>query len=126
MALFVLQACNVYHKSAVSVEEAVQAQERVKIVTTDNVFYEFKRLQRKDDQLLGVTKPGSDTAGKLKGYEQIFDGKNVMIPLDENRIESVYLRNKSKSNLLSYGIPAVLVGGALVIVAASSVPVSGY
>lgn len=121
IALFFLQGCNVYQKTSVGVEEAVRSQRRVKVVTTDNVFYEFKRLQRQDGQLMGVTSPGSDTANKLSGYPMEKEGQNVKFPLDENRLESIYLKDRTKSNLISYGIPAVVLVGTAVLIG-SSVP----
>lgn len=126
LILFVIQACNVYQKTPVGVEEAVRAQDRVKIVTTDKVFYEFKRLQRQNGELMGITTPDSDTAAKLTGYPQEKEGRNIMIPLDENRLEYIYLRNRSKSRLLSYGIPAVLVVGTVAILAGDANVGGGY
>ena len=105
--------CNVYHSSSASVEEAVQSKSRVKVVTTDNVFYEFKRLRMEDNQLVGVTGKNSDTAKGLINYEQLKNGNYVKIILPRNEIRGVFLKDKKMTNIVNFGVP--LVGAAGII-----------
>ena len=116
--LFLITGCNVYHSSNATVEEAVRSQKRVQVVSTDNVFYEFKRLQNKDGQLMGVTAPNSDTAKLLRDHHSTQNGKTIMIHLDEAEISEIHLRNNTASGLVNFGVPAALVGGVVVLTAA--------
>ncbi|MFD0975545.1 hypothetical protein [Salinimicrobium gaetbulicola] len=118
LLLFLITGCNVYHSSNASVEEAVRSQKRVQVVSTDNVFYEFKRLQKQDGQLMGVTAPNSDTAKLLRDHRSTQNGKTIMIHLDEEEISEIHLRNTTASNLVNFGVPAALVGGVVVLTAA--------
>lgn len=106
-------SCNVYHSSSASVEEAIETKNRVKIVTTDNVFYEFKRLKNENGKLVGVTGKNSDTAKSLNEFEYYESGSNVKIVLPRNQIQGVYLKDKKMTNMLNFGVP--LVGAAGII-----------
>lgn len=119
-----ITSCNVYHSSNATVEEAVSSQKRVQVVSTDQVFYEFKRLQNKDGQLMGVTAPNSDTARLLRDRPSTPNGNNIMIHLDRDEISEIHLKNKTASNLVNFGVPAALVGG-VVILAASDITTGG-
>lgn len=105
--------CNVYHSNSASVEEAVETKNRVKVVTTDNVFYEFKRLKNENGKMVGVTGKNSETAKSLSDFEQYKNGNNVKIILPRNEIRGVYLKDKKMSKLINFGVP--LVGAAGII-----------
>lgn len=105
--------CNVYESSSASVEEAVQTQKRVKVVTTENVFYEFKRLEEENGKLLGVTGKKSETAKSLTKWEHYKSGNNLMIVLPRNEIRGVFLKDRKMTNLVNFGVP--LVGAAGII-----------
>lgn len=119
-----ITGCNVYHSSNATVEEAVRSQKRVQVVSTDQVFYEFKRLQNKDGQLMGVTAPNSDTAKLLRDHPSTSNGNTIMIHLDEDEISEIHLKNNTASNLVNFGVPAALVGG-VVILTASDISTGG-
>lgn len=116
--MFLTTGCNVYHSSNASVEEAVRSQKRVQVALTDNVFYEFKRLQQENGQLVGITGSKSDTAKKLQSYPSTRDGDVVKISLQESEIEEIHLKNGTASNLVNFGIPAAIVGGVVILTAA--------
>ena len=118
VVVLLITGCNVYHSSNATVEEAVRAQKRVQVVSIDNVFYEFKRLQKQDGQLMGVTAPNSDTAKLLRDHSSTPNGKTIMIHLEEEEISEIHLRNNTASGLVNFGVPAVLVGGVVVLTAA--------
>lgn len=112
-AVFLMAGCNVYHSGSAGVNEAVESNSRVKIVTTDNVFYEFKRLQQENGQLFGVTGRNSDTAKMLYDHPQLKDGNNVKIALSKEEIRSIYLKNKKMSNIVNFGVPVVGAAGII-------------
>ena len=105
--------CNVYHSGSASEEEAVKTKSRVKVVTSDNIFYEFKRLKNEDGKLIGITGKNSDTAKSLSQFEQIKSGNNVKIILPRNDIQGIYLKDKKMTNIINFGVP--LVGAAGII-----------
>ncbi len=111
--LILLTGCNVYHSGSASVEEAVESDSRVQVVTTDNVFFEFKRLQRENGELVGVTSPGSDAAKALTFYRQVPNGKTIKIVLPEEDIKEIHLRNKKMSNIVNIGVPIVGAAGII-------------
>lgn len=115
--IFLIAGCNVYHSGSVSVEEAVESDSRVKVVTTDNVFYEFKKLKRENGELVGVTGKNSDTAKGLTGNQQTQEGNNVKIVLEERDIRAVYPKNKKMTNIVNFGVPLVGAAGILGITA---------
>lgn len=111
--LFLAAGCNVYHSGSASINEAVDSEARVRIVTTDNVFYEFKKLKRENGNLVGVTARNSDAARALSQYQQLPDGKNVKIILPQNEIQAVYLKDRKMSNLVNVGVPVVGAAGII-------------
>lgn len=111
--IFLIMGCNVYHSGSVSVEEAVESENRVKVVTADNVFYEFKKLQRVNGQLVGVTGKKSDTAKGLSDHNQSIDGNNVKIELAESDILAIYPKDKKMTNIVNFGVPIVGAAGLL-------------
>lgn len=110
-----LQSCSVYHSDSTSVEEAVASDNRVRVVTLDNVYYEFKKLERENGQLYGVTGKKSETAKMLADHKQIPYGKNVRIALADEEVLAVYLKNRSMSRLVNYGVPVVGAAGLITV-----------
>lgn len=94
--LLLLQSCSVYNIPS-TVEAAVVADKKVKITTTDNQKYKFKRLEKKNDRLIGITGLESTTANKLAGTPAQINGKNLELDLSGLDIEEVELRNRSQS-----------------------------
>lgn len=103
-----LQSCMVYKKSSVTLEKAVQEQQKVRVEYEDYECYRFQKLISKDGTYFGVKKE---------------KGEMVNIPIDENRIVNVRLYNKSLSNTLTIVGPIVILGG-VVLIMASTVSVS--
>lgn len=98
----------VYKKSSVTLEKAVQEQQKVRVEYEDYESYRYQKLISKDGTYFGVKKE---------------KGELVNIPIDENRIVNVRLYNKSLSNTLTIVSPIVILGGVILILA-SSVDVS--
>ena len=122
MISFIFQSCSVYHTTASSLEEGINSENRVRVVTTDNIFYEFKSLQRENTQLYGITGRRSDTAKMLKDHESIREGNNVKIALADDEIIAVYLKNKKMSKWVNYGVPVVGAAGLIGVTSANFRP----
>ena len=115
MSIFAIESCSVYHNDTVSLEQAIESDNRVRVVTLDNVFYEFKKLERENGQLYGITGKKSETAKMLANHKQIPDKKSVKIALADEEIQAIYLKNKSMSRLVNYGVPVVGAAGLLTV-----------
>ncbi len=111
--LFCLQACNVYH-APTSIENAISAGKKVRVTTADKEHYKFKRLEKDNDRLLGITTHGSSTATKLASLPAQKEKELVKIDLSEVSIKEVRLRNGVLSTGLSILTPiAAIVAGAV-------------
>lgn len=108
--LLLLQSCNVYNKPT-SLEAAVVADEKVKVITTNDQKYIFKRLVYENDRLIGIAKRGSVTATKLAGMPAETDGKFTRFDISNVEIDEIILRNESSSTVLT----VVTVAASLVV-----------
>ena len=122
LSLLMLSGCSVYHTDTVSVEKAVESNSNVRLVTLDNVYYEFKKLERENGQLYGLTSRNSETAKMLLDHKQIPYNKMTRIALADDEIQAVYLKNKSVSRLVNYGVPVVGAAGLLTVTSDSFRP----
>ena len=107
----ILYGCNVYHSGTASLEEAVKSEDRVRIVTADNVFYDFKQLYRENTKVVGIAGMDSDTSKMLKDRPHTKEGRDFRFSFEESEILAVYLRNKKMSNIISFGVPIVGAAG---------------
>ena len=105
--LLLLQSCSVYHSESVPVQEAVAADEKVKVITADEQEYKFKRLELADDRPIGIAKLNSDTAIKLSGRPAKIDGKYLKVDLSDLDIKEIRLRNKFHSTASTVVVIAV-------------------
>ena len=69
--LILLQGCVIYKKKPSDLDEAVNANTRVRIETKDDQVYKFKRIEFKNDQYLGINEV-------LKVYEIINTNTGLM------------------------------------------------
>lgn len=113
-----LQSCTVYHSKIASLDEAINTGNKVKTKTqkngTDkaNLVYKFKRIEKVDDKIYGITRRNSSTHKKLMSQvsERQMEGYYVAIELTENDLHAIYLKNKTASIILSIAIPLVVLG----------------
>lgn len=111
-----LSGCNVYHTGAANIDQALESENRVKVETTDNRIYEFKELRRENGQLFGITRWNSETSQYMFDRVQLMEGKkgkNVKIPLTEEEVRAVYLKNRKASRWVNYGVPLVGAAGLI-------------
>ena len=122
VSLFLLQSCSVYHSEPISVEQAVAAESKVKVITEDHTKYKFQRLEKENDHLVGYVKPLSGTANKLEGLPSEPDGRFLKVDLSNIAVETIKLRNNTLSTIINVAIPVVAVVAPIAIVAAAMTP----
>lgn len=122
MSLTILvQSCVAYHSSAASIDEAVQSNDKIKLVSATKDTYVFQELQRENGNIYGITKRKSVTADLLSSQivADTKDQKNVKILLRDDQLNNIHLQNKTMSTLATIGIPLVVMGVIAIIVANS-------
>ena len=126
LCLLFLCSCSVYHSKTSTAEQAVNTNNKVKIHTVDQSVYKFKELEMKDNVLLGITKKNSKTAQKYPAKTAVLDiDKNLVgIPLNLQNIKEIHTKNNTISTILSIGIPVIVTFVALLVLVATSLPVS--
>ena len=87
-----LQSCTVYRSSVVSIDEAVKAGDKAKVVTKTDQTMHFKYLSEIDGQYYGMNKE---------------KGELIKVPFEEEQIKTIRLSNKPLSTILSIGLPLV-------------------
>ncbi len=109
--LIVFQGCTVYKSVPLSLEQAVQIESKVRVKTNGNEKFKFNRIGVEDGNYYGV-----------KIRNSVF----VKTPLDQNNIKTINEKDKTRSTLLSIGIPVVYVGGILLLEAVFGPLAFGY
>lgn len=87
----ILQSCAVYHKEAVSLDDAVASNGKVLITKTDGAKLKLKKVELIDGKYYGIT--------KVKGQTE----KIILI---ENDIRTIRIFNKTASTFGTIGIVA--------------------
>ncbi|MCY2685974.1 hypothetical protein [Salinimicrobium sp. TH3] len=106
----ILLSCNVYQKTPVSLESALQTKNHVKVTTIEKKEYEFQYLEKNNDQLLGATKKRSRTANLLKKEPIVKEGRIWKFELNEDNLQFIYYRNEFQTNMVKIGVPVFLTG----------------
>jgi len=121
MFLITLQSCVVYHSKIATIDEAIQSDNKIKIITDSDDIYKLNKLKKEDGQIYGVVKKGSETAKKLsdQGLIKFSDGKYEKIQLTENTISEIHLKNKTLSTVLSIAVPVIGVAAIFAILYSS-------
>ncbi|WP_029036869.1 hypothetical protein [Salinimicrobium xinjiangense] len=121
-----LSSCSVYHNDLADVQTAIDSNNRVRVETTENVVLELKELRREDGQLIGITRENSETAKLMAHRSLTQEGKFVKIPLRDEEISAIKLRNRKMSNVVSIGVPLIGVAGLVGITNPDFRPDVGY
>lgn len=124
--LFFLNSCSVYHSRSVSLEEAVESKNRVKVITENGVSYKFRRLQMENAHLVGLAHTSSNTARKISGLPVEKKGKFLHVNLLEDDIQELRLRNDALSILISILIPLAAITIPILVFAAGGPGLPGY
>ncbi len=109
--MILLQGCTVYKSTTASLEEVSKSQTKAKVLTTNNEILKFKRIDFIDGKYLGVISNDMEINPKIN-----------FMPLDENNIQSIKVKDKTTSLIINIGVPIVVLGGILWIVADSVSP----
>ncbi len=113
--LIFLQSCNVYRSQSISLEQAAQTDQKVRVVARGEKL-PFRRIESKNEGFYGYTKERSSTSKKLQKLDIIGreDGKFYRFSLQSLEIDKIQVRNKSTSTLATIGV--IVVGLAVIIV----------
>ena len=98
--LMLMQSCVVYHKTPVSVDEAVASNNTVKIYTTEDQKYNFKKLVKEEGNIYGISSiKGVNKkifAPYVKGIDQEKELIKILLPFE---IKEIYMKNKTMSTV---------------------------
>ena len=97
--MILLQSCVVYKQA--SLEQAVNSEKKVKIITKTDEILKFQRIGFEDEKFYGIKKVKREM---------------VKIQLDSLGIKEVSQHDKTLSTILSIGMPLGIVMGVLGIV----------
>jgi hypothetical protein len=95
--LILFQGCTVYKTTPITMEQAVDKEQKVKILTKNNNKLKFKRIEVENGKYYGVRK---------------VDGRMVRLLLDMDSVESIREKDKTLSTILTVAIPVVIIAGA--------------
>lgn len=96
--VLLLQSCAAYHKTPVSIQDAVTSNNKVLVITNNDTKLKLKKIELID--------------GKYYGISEDEDRKITRIPLNESDIKSIRVLDKSASTWGTIGI----VAGSLLII----------
>ena len=96
----VVQSCTVYKSTPITLEQAVQNESKVKIVTNRNQTFIYKKIVFDE--------------GKYYGVERV-KSKKISIPINEDLVKSIQMKNQVLSALISVATPIVIIIGIGVI-----------
>lgn len=99
MATLLFQSCVVYQKNPVSLLQAEQLQERVKLKTSANQTYYFEQIVLEKEQFYGLQKEKREL---------------VSIAIADSGTTNVFLRSKNKSTIATIGLILVPVIGLII------------
>lgn len=113
--IILCQSCTIYRSASISVDEAVESQNKVRVKTESNRNYNFKRIERDEAGIYGIAFKRSKIARQLSNDVLPGDLPDnlVKIKLRENSIEEINPRNKTLSIL----VPALTVATGVLIFA---------
>jgi len=94
-----LQSCAAYHKTPVSIEDAVTSNNKVLVFTNNDTKLKLKKIELID--------------GKYYGISEDEDRKITRIPLNERDIKTIRVLDKSAS---TWGTIGIVAGSLLVII----------
>lgn len=110
-SMILLQGCTVYKSTTASLEDVSKSQIKAKVLTTDNQTLKFKRIDFIDGKYVGVISDDMKVNPEIE-----------FMPLDKNNIQSIKVKDKTVSTILTVVIPIAVVGGVLVIIGSNVDP----
>jgi hypothetical protein len=102
-ALMLMQSCRVYHKNPVSVDEAVATNKLVKIYTTENKKFVFKKLLKEEGNLYGISTLHELNKNEFAPYVKEIDKEKglvkILLPFE---IKEIYKKNRTISTIFTF------------------------
>lgn len=102
------QSCTVYRSAGITIDEAVESKNKVRVKTKFNQNYTFKRIEKDKSGFYGIAYKKSRPARELSNdiiWGNLPDNR-VKIKLQKDSIEEIKPRNKTLSILVPAGIVA--------------------
>lgn len=90
------QSCTVYKSASVSLDEASKSNTKVKVVKTNGEKVKYSRIVALND-------------GQFYGVQKV-NGLSNNIPIHQDNIVKLNLKNQESSTILSIGIPVLIIG----------------
>ena len=91
-----LQSCSIYRAQTASVDEALQFNQKIKLVINSDDTYKFEKLLKENEHIYGISQKDSRTAKYL--HKQIVEEnenqKYVKILLTKDQLNKIHLLNK--------------------------------
>ena len=120
-----IQGCNIYRSNVSTVEEALASKHPIKIKSTNNEIYKFRKLYLLNEQLYGLAKSYSKTSKLLVDQvESIVHSPQeyVQIKINDEQIKEIHLMNPFLSDIspvlvivgIAGGLFILLIGGWLI------------
>jgi hypothetical protein len=111
--LILCQSCTIYRSTNISLDEAIETENKVRVKTTSETKYAFKRIERGEDIIYGIAGKNSKAGKELAQYilSENFSDSKVKIRLDEIPIHEINPKNKTLSVL----VPLITAGVGLLI-----------
>lgn len=97
--VLLLQSCAAYHKTPVSIQDAVTSNNKVLVITNNDTKLKLKKIELID--------------GKYYGISEDEDRKIIKTPLNESDIKTIRVLDKSTS---TWGTIGIVAGSLLVII----------
>ena len=107
--LILLQACTVYKKSNITLEDAYKSEIQVKVKTNDNKTLKYKRIEFEDGKYYGVNEPYYRS-----NYPEHKKVESIKTPIKLENIEHIKIKDETASKIITFGIPIVLAGVAII------------
>ena len=98
--LIFFQGCTVYKSANITLDQAVDTNANVKIKTTENQTLRFNYIEHESDVYYGLKNSNNSW---------------VKIPINEDNIDKIQVKDKSLSIVSNIAIPFLVVGGVFLI-----------
>lgn len=111
-----LQSCTVYRGSSVSLEEAVEENTKVVVVTANGNKLKFKKLESRAEHSIGLVKEQrtKEILNEL-GFNFEKNGNLSIYNLDSLEIVEIYPKNKTATTFVNIGIIILSVATILAV-----------
>lgn len=110
--LFLSQSCTIYRSKNISLDEAVETESKVRVKTTSNRNFVFKRIEKDQAVTYGIARKNSKAAAHFVNniLPESVSNNRVKIALEEKMIQEINPKNKTMS-----AVVGIIVGFATVI-----------